>query len=141
MVDRGFTHMYQFIGHKFDDKQVQWGYISRQVMLARFEWPSHPVYERLRELVAARPSFIITTNADGMFEQVWTSILTFQRGFPMDKVYTPQGDYSLLQCLSRCTEAVWPSRPIFEKIRANLDGNGRVCFVLPANSFFLLHFH
>jgi len=62
--------------------------------------------------VAPEDHFVLTSNADGMFEQ---------NGFDTGKIYTAQGDYSRFQCLSRCTEQVWPARPFIDRALPQID--------------------
>ncbi|KAI8808190.1 appr-1-p processing enzyme family protein [Cladochytrium replicatum] len=112
MHSRGFRRMYEFIGFTDWTPELQWGYLLSQVKLARFEWPVSEVYGKLLEIqksVSQRArydtnesangrdsdgSFCITTNADGMFGR---------NGFPLSRIYTPQGDYARMQCLKMCT--------------------------------------
>ena len=112
MVERGFSCMYEFIGNSLTDPLVIWGYLCRQITQARFNWPLHPVYHKLLDIVKRKPYFVCTTNADGMFER---------HSFDKNHIYTPQGDYSLLQCRARCTEQVWDSEPIFKELLSVVD--------------------
>ncbi|KAG9416588.1 hypothetical protein AC1031_000984 [Aphanomyces cochlioides] len=108
MVRQGYRNMYEFIGHTDWTEALQWGYLFAQANLARFNWkPTAPVYTLVKQLVEAKASFIQTSNADGMFEQ---------QGFPKDKIYTVQGDYSRIQCLRRCRDtSVWDIKPFMER--------------------------
>ena len=45
----------------------------------------------------------------------------YKRGFDADRMYTPQGDYGLYQCLTPCTREVWPSEPIIRQSLDNYD--------------------
>ncbi|KAJ3115282.1 hypothetical protein HDU96_000904 [Phlyctochytrium bullatum] len=117
MHARGFRRMYEFIGFNDWTERLKWGYLFRQTHLARFAWPSHPVYENLKRLVETRfggdRAFVVTSNADGMF---------VQRGFEAERVYTPQGDYSLLQCLRPCrSDSVWDAKPVVEAALPFID--------------------
>ncbi|KAJ1568693.1 hypothetical protein HK405_015048 [Cladochytrium tenue] len=113
MHSRGFRNMYQFIGFDSWTPELQWGYLFKQTWLARFEWTKHrtaPTYTLLKDIYDAKPAgrrFVRTSNADGMFAQ---------EGFPLDEIYTVQGDYGNLQCLSLCSgDSVWPSKPYVER--------------------------
>jgi NAD-dependent SIR2 family protein deacetylase len=136
MHAKGFRCFYEFIGYSGWSPALQWGYLLSQINLARFNWPKSKVYAALkgiadhfqrqhdrerainsnisastqvdnkddnadsRDPVDQAGYFVLTTNADGMFGQ---------NDFPLDRVYTTQGDYSRMQCLKPCRrDAVWP---------------------------------
>ncbi|PRP81056.1 putative ganglioside induced differentiation associated protein [Planoprotostelium fungivorum] len=113
MWERGHRCMYEFIGYTQWEPALQWGYLFSQIHKARFNWPKSSVYQNLLRLTRDKEekkngerkrSWVITSNADGMFHQ---------NGFDISSVYTPQGDYSRLQCLKRCREdAVWETEPV-----------------------------
>ena len=113
MAARGFSCMYDFIG--FDDwesEALRWGYLSTQLDLARFRWPLHPVYGCLLDMVRGRDYFALTSNVDGMLER---------NGFDPTRIYTPQGDYARMQCLTPCSDDVWPIRPYIDAALAKID--------------------
>jgi O-acetyl-ADP-ribose deacetylase (regulator of RNase III)/NAD-dependent SIR2 family protein deacetylase len=132
MHRRGHRTMYEFIGFHDWTPALQWGYLCAQVSLARFQWPLHPVYHRLRALAsaagtptatatatpstttpAARDYFVLTSNADGMFER---------HGFDSARIYTAQGDYSRLQCLRPCRPtAIFPTAPVLARALPVID--------------------
>ncbi|KAI8900725.1 hypothetical protein BC833DRAFT_510063, partial [Globomyces pollinis-pini] len=124
MHKKGFKNFYQFIGfndwklYSNNPEGLKWAYYLSQVNLARYNWPKSKVYKDLLTLFQRfEPgnAFITTSNADGMFEQ---------NGFPIESIYTIQGDYGRLQCLNRCTEhSYWDSKPIIDSLlpKLNLD--------------------
>jgi len=116
MHRRGFQCMYEFIGYRGWTPALQWGYLLAQVDLARYRWPLHTIYHQLRELATAgggRDYFVLTSNADGLFER---------HGFDPARIYTAQGDYSRLQCLTPCRRtAVWPTRPFIDRALPHID--------------------
>ena len=59
-----------------------------------------------------REHFVFSSNVDALFTR---------NGFDSDRVYTPQGDYSLHQCRTPCTREVWDARPILEKALSTYD--------------------
>jgi NAD-dependent SIR2 family protein deacetylase len=127
----GFRCMYHFIGYHdrlcpdgrtpWSD-ELKWGYLADQVIQSRYEWPSHPIYQNVLEIIKTKEeikTFVISTNADGMF---------VQNGFTPSRIYNPQGDYSHLQCLRRCrSDAFWPSEPILRNILTTLDKTTQKC--------------
>jgi len=101
--------MYEFIGYTDWSPALQWGYLLSQINLARFNWPKHPIYQKLLDVVkkiAPSNYFVMTSNVDGMFER---------NGFDPARIYTPQGDYGLMQCLKPCTNQVWPTKDFIDK--------------------------
>jgi NAD-dependent SIR2 family protein deacetylase len=127
----GFRCMYHFIGYHSDlcpdgvtpwSDELKWGYLADQIIHARFEWPNHPIYQNILEIIQTKgesKSFVISTNADGMF---------LQNGFHPERIYNPQGDYSYLQCLSRCrSDSYWPSEPVLRNILLHTDKATQKC--------------
>ncbi len=112
MVRRGFRARYQLIGYQGWTPQQHWAYWATHVNDVRFAPRSHPVYDRLRRLVAGKDSFVLTSNVDAMFER---------NGFDTDRIFTPQGDYAAMQCRTPCRREVWPSQPAIELALQHLD--------------------
>lgn len=115
MLQYGFSAQYQFIGFNDWTPDLQWGYWAAHVDLVRFRWPQSDVYQSLHKLakrIGEENTFVMTSNVDGMFEK---------NGFNPQRIYTPQGDYSLLQCTTPCTREVWPWKDQIDLIRVNTD--------------------
>lgn len=115
MLQYGFSAQYQFIGFNEWTPDLQWGYWAAHVDLVRFRWPESEVYNALHRLAAhVEPAnrFVMTSNVDGMFER---------NGFDPQRIYTPQGDYALLQCTTPCWRTVWPWKRQIDQIRAATD--------------------
>lgn len=116
MVRRGFQRKAELMGYTGWTPEVKWGYLSVHVNDVRFQAPPHPVYRRLLDLVCDKDYFVITSNVDGMF---------FKSGFAHDKVFTPQGDYALMQCETPCQHRTWPTKPIIDRILPAVDPNSQ----------------
>ncbi|KAJ3276983.1 hypothetical protein HDV01_000035 [Terramyces sp. JEL0728] len=122
MHQKGFKKFYDFIGfnnwkkHSSNQEGLKWGYYLDQVNLVRYSWPKSKTYQSLLQIFdkfGPGKAFVATSNADGMFEQ---------NGFPLDSIYTIQGDYGKLQCLNRCEKtSVWPTKPYIDAILPHLD--------------------
>ncbi|PSV89372.1 Sir2 family NAD-dependent protein deacetylase [Photobacterium iliopiscarium] len=115
MLQYGFSAQYEFIGFDNWTPDLQWGYWASHVNLVRFQWPEAEVYRALHQLVQhidAENTFVMTSNVDAMFER---------NGFDSERIYTPQGDYALLQCTTPCSRAVWPWREQIDQIIAATD--------------------
>jgi NAD-dependent SIR2 family protein deacetylase len=39
-----------------------------------------------------------------------------RNGFDPDRIFTPQGDYALMQCLKPCRNVTWATKPIIDRI-------------------------
>lgn len=63
--------MYDAIGKRDWTSELMWGYLFTHVDKCRFNWGATSVYQDLKQILAHKStdSFVITTNADGMFEQ------------------------------------------------------------------------
>lgn len=112
MLQYGFEAQYQIIGFNGWPAEIQWGYWAAHVDLVRFQWPPTTVYQNLYQLAQHMPeenTFVMTSNVDAMFER---------NGFDPKRIYTPQGDYALLQCTTPCTQEVWPWKTEIDKIKA-----------------------
>eukprot|EP01098_Paradermamoeba_levis_P010358 TRINITY_DN4351_c0_g1_i1.p1 TRINITY_DN4351_c0_g1~~TRINITY_DN4351_c0_g1_i1.p1 ORF type:complete len:175 (+),score=19.68 TRINITY_DN4351_c0_g1_i1:395-919(+) len=44
-----------------------------------------------------------------------------RNGFDPKKIYTPQGDFGLLQCLKPCSSEVWDAKPVLDDLLSDLD--------------------
>ncbi len=69
-------------------------------------------YQRLYSLVKDKDYFVMTTNVDGLFAQ---------NNFSKDKIYTPQGSFSRIQCMRACTNETWDVKPIIDRILPHID--------------------
>lgn len=107
----GFTARYELIGNPLPPRH-QWGYWPAHVNDIRLGTDPNPVYQELRAIVGGREHFVMSSNVDALFTR---------NGFDSGRVYTPQGDYALYQCLTPCTRQVWDARPIIERALQDYD--------------------
>jgi NAD-dependent SIR2 family protein deacetylase len=112
MHKRGFTNNYQLMGYQGLDDSIMWGYLAMNVKHVGYEMQEHPVYKKLYQIVRQKDYFVITSNVDRMF---------YKNHFDEHKIYTPQGDYGRMQCLTPCTDQTWATRPFLDKLLNNLD--------------------
>ncbi|CAF4500948.1 unnamed protein product [Rotaria sp. Silwood2] len=107
--------MYDAIGKDDWSPELMWGYLFTHVDQSRFNWGATAVYQDLKEILSNKSvdSFVVTTNADGMFEQ---------NKFDMTRFLSTQGDFSLLQCLKPCShQSVYEARPFIERALPHID--------------------
>lgn len=107
----GFSARYELIGFPLPPRH-QWGFWAVHVYDIRLGVDSSPVYEGLRDLVGFRDYYVMSSNVDALFTR---------NGFDADRVYTPQGDYALYQCLTPCTREVWDARPVLARALEEYD--------------------
>ncbi|PHH65891.1 hypothetical protein CDD81_1260 [Ophiocordyceps australis] len=115
-VKYGLSTLYSVFGFSaWPTEEDRWGYLFTHLNLVK-TWPQSPLY---RALIAWLHSFgqeahVRTSNADGLF---------VANGWPADKLSTPQGSYSVVQCLNNCRlEATEPSAAWLEAALPALDG-------------------
>ncbi|KAJ6597529.1 hypothetical protein DFH09DRAFT_1132110 [Mycena vulgaris] len=106
--------LYDTFGNDFPDENSSWAFRLLHAHTA-LNWGQTPVYEALQKLVHTVPKdyFVITSNADNIF---------FQSGFDPARIYTTQGNYSLLQCMKPCTpNSYFPIQPFIDRALPHLD--------------------
>lgn len=81
--------------------QVSWGFYGHRLQLYRETVP-HAGFAILREIADRMPQggFVFTSNVDGQFQKA---------GGDPDRIVEYHGTIHQLQCLNRCTDAIWPS--------------------------------
>jgi NAD-dependent SIR2 family protein deacetylase len=112
LAQKGHRNFYSMFGYSDWSEAEKWGYLANQVNYVCFRPNPHPVYFRLLDLVKDKDYFVITSNVDEMF---------IRNGFDAKKIFTPQGVYSRMQCLTPCWRETWSSQPIIERILPEVD--------------------
>ena len=113
--ERGFWKAYpmyerlgiSFVGaaspsHFHRDPAFGWGFYGHRTNLYR-ETEPHDGFRILREWISrfGLPHFVVTSNVDGQFQKA---------GFEEEKILEVHGSIHHLQCLSPCSDAIWPNR-------------------------------
>jgi NAD-dependent SIR2 family protein deacetylase len=84
----------------------------------RWKFTPNEGYQSLLQMVNDKNYFVLTSNVDGCFER---------SGFDPTRIYTPQGEWTYLQCKRPCQhDSVFPSRPYLDVMLANLTSDGLV---------------
>jgi NAD-dependent SIR2 family protein deacetylase len=112
LARQGFRTQYDLVGHDGWSPAQKWGYLATLVQHVRFGPPEHPVYGALLDLIRGKDYFVLTSNADAMF---------VRNGFDERRLFTPQGDYGALQCLTPCWRRTWPSQPTIDRLLPVID--------------------
>lgn len=113
-VDMGLETLYSAIGFEFPSEGDKWAYYFTNIDMVR-SWPSWPLYKCLIPWLksSSKDVHIRTTNADGLF---------LTNGWGEERLSTPQGRYSVLQCLARCRpDSTFDTPEYYEAARPFLD--------------------
>jgi NAD-dependent SIR2 family protein deacetylase len=113
MLTYGFRCKLDMMANFAVPQELLWGYYLQHVQETRFSSGKNQTYGDLFA-IASRCSnyFVITTNTDGLFSR---------NDFSADRLYTPQGDYRLVQCLRPCSLQTWPVEPLIERYLPLVD--------------------
>lgn len=103
----GIRDMYSGGFYPFTTREEYWAYWSRYVLVNRYMDPPKPVYPMLRELVANKDYFVITTNVDHCFQKT---------GFDKKRLFYTQGDYGLFQCSKPCCQKTYDNEEIVRQM-------------------------
>lgn len=112
LVKRGLKAPYQMIGYSSLPPEAFWGYWLMHVASVRFSDGRRRVYELLFDLVRDKDWFVLTSNVDALFAR---------NGFDPDRVCSIQGDFAFLQCYTPCSDDLWPSAPVIERLLPEID--------------------
>jgi len=112
LVKRGLKAPYQMIGYSGLPAEVFWGYWLTHVDDVRFGEGRRRVYELLFDLVRDKDWFVLTSNVDALFAR---------NGFDAARVCSIQGDFAFLQCYTPCSDDLWPSAPVLERLLPEID--------------------
>jgi NAD-dependent SIR2 family protein deacetylase len=112
LVKRGIRAAYQMVGRTNLPPDVFWGYWLRHVQEVRFGDGERRVYQLLFDLVRDKDWHVLTSNVDALFER---------NGFEANRVCSIQGDFAFMQCLRPCSDEVWPSEPVLERLLPQIE--------------------
>ncbi|OHW95845.1 appr-1-p processing enzyme family protein [Colletotrichum incanum] len=111
----GLRTLYSVFGFSgWPTEQVRWGYYFTHLAMVR-SWPRSTTYRALVTWIEkfGEKAHVRTSNADGLF---------VANGLAPEKLSTPQGSYSIFQCLANCRpEATVSSAPLIEGAQPFLD--------------------
>ena len=107
IVKYGFTDLYTSSFHPFETEEEKWAYWAKHISLNRFEIGPTKLYKDLFNLVRDKNYFVISTNVESQFVKA---------GFPLDKVFEIQGDYSYLQCEKGCHNKLYYNESLVKEM-------------------------
>ena len=101
---------YWYIGQ--GDLQKYWGFWAQHIYHVRYEASATEPYLDLRELMADKEHFIITTNCDSQIEKA---------GFSKDRIFAMQGNYCYFQCSRPCNDELFYNEQMINTMVENMD--------------------
>lgn len=113
-INMGLDTLYSAIGFAFPSEQEKWAYYFNNITMVR-SWPCWDLYQRLVPwlLASGKDVHIRTSNADGLF---------LANGWDEARLSTPQGRYSVLQCLAKCRpDSTFDTAPFYDAALLFLD--------------------
>ncbi|KAH6620293.1 hypothetical protein C7974DRAFT_230057 [Boeremia exigua] len=110
----GLDTLYSAIGFRFPSEEEKWAYFFTNIQMVR-SWGPWDLYQCLIPWLKAsgKDVHIRTSNADGLF---------LANGWKEEQQSTPQGRYSVLQCLAKCRpDSTFDTLPFYEAAEPFLD--------------------
>eukprot|EP01124_Arcella_intermedia_P019491 TRINITY_DN2680_c0_g1_i1.p1 TRINITY_DN2680_c0_g1~~TRINITY_DN2680_c0_g1_i1.p1 ORF type:complete len:351 (-),score=73.67 TRINITY_DN2680_c0_g1_i1:45-986(-) len=112
LLKHGYHTAYECIGLSRDPSipiTLRWGYLVQHTYNMRYRYDPHQRYYHLLNILKDKNYFVLTSNIDGCFERA---------GFDVNRLYTPQGDFSNYQCSNakQCTRETYPSKPFVDAL-------------------------
>ncbi|KAG4105591.1 DHS-like NAD/FAD-binding domain-containing protein [Neocallimastix lanati (nom. inval.)] len=102
----GFTDLYSGGFYPFKTIEEKWGYFSRNCV-TYIDATATKLYKDLLRLVKEKDYFVLTTNVDDQFEKA---------GFPSQKIFATQGDFTHLQCSIPCHNKLYESIDLLKEM-------------------------
>ncbi|MCM3109753.1 deacetylase SIR2 [Lederbergia lenta] len=97
--------------YKFRTEEERWAYLATLINFVT-EVPIGQPYKDLYEIIKDKNYYILTTNQDTQFLQV----------FPEEKVSAIQGNWTYLQCSGPCHDGIYPYAEQANELCAHIDG-------------------
>ncbi|MFP7230877.1 NAD-dependent protein deacetylase [Bacillus subtilis] len=97
--------------YRFRTEEERWAYLATLINFVA-EVPIGQPYKDLDQILRGKDYFILTTNQDTQFLQV----------FPEEKVSAIQGNWTYLQCGSPCHDGIYPYAEQAKELCAHIEG-------------------
>ena len=91
-------------------------------MANRYECGVGEVYSQLKDILAEKDYFVLTTNVDHQFQLA---------GFDKDRLFYTQGDYGLFQCSEPCFEETFDNEEMVRAMHAATVGTAIPSDMIP----------
>lgn len=119
----GFKDLYSSSFYPFQTEEERWAYWAKHISLNRYEVGATPLYQELFRLVQDKKYFVISTNVESQFVKA---------GFPSEKVFEIQGDYSYLQCEKACHNTLYYNESLVKEMLDQMIDCKIPSFLVPA---------
>ncbi|WP_230200168.1 SIR2 family NAD-dependent protein deacylase [Bacillus niameyensis] len=106
--------------YKFRTEEERWAYLATLINFVA-EVPIGQPYKDLYEIVKNKNYYILTTNQDTQFLQV----------FPEEKVSAIQGNWTYLQCSSPCHDGIYPYADKAKELCNHIEGTKTPSIMVP----------
>jgi NAD-dependent SIR2 family protein deacetylase len=116
-VKKGFKKQYELMGYPYLSQKEQWGYYKTHLTYVYFDQQWNELYQQLYNLIKDKNHFVMTSNVDGLF---------YKNGIDRQRFYSPQGDYSKIQCTKPCTQEVYDIKPFLDAMDDYFDHDEQV---------------
>ena len=97
--------------YKFQTEEERWAYLATLINFVA-EVPIGETYKDLFKIIDGKNYYIITTNQDTQFLQV----------FPEERVSAIQGNWTYLQCSKPCHDGIYPYAEEAKHLCRNING-------------------
>jgi len=88
-----------------------WGFWAKHIFHIRYETEIMKPYMDLYGIIKGKNYFICSTNVDGQLEKA---------EFPKDRVFTPQGNFSMFQCQKPCCQEVYYNKEMIDAMLSHM---------------------
>lgn len=105
----GFSDMYSGSFYPFETPEEYWAYMSRFILVNRYDVPQLKVYQDLLDAIQDKDYFVLTTNVDHQFQL---------SNFSKRRLFYTQGDYGLFQCSMPCCQETYDNESIILRMAA-----------------------
>ena len=111
-----FSNMYNGTFYPFRTTEEKWAYLARYFYVyMNFEGTG--LYKKIYQLIKDKDYFVITTNFDEQF---------YKTGFDKSKIYASNGDIRHLQCKEVCSNELYDSVEIFDRMVKQTDKDRQI---------------
>lgn len=112
----GISNVLQGAFFPFPTPEERWGFVSRLASRVYFDVAPGRTMRNLRDVLAKKDTFVLTTNADNAFQHA---------GFDPAQVFAMEGGLGEMRCTARCTNEVRKDPEALERMAA-AEKDGRV---------------
>jgi NAD-dependent SIR2 family protein deacetylase len=97
---------------------AKWAFWATHTDNMRWGFEPNDGYSTLLDMVKNKDYFVLTSNVDACFER---------SGFEKTRIYTPQGEYTYLQCMTPCRhDAVFDARRLLDDLLPQVSKDGHI---------------